>query len=285
MRNAFSVDVEDYFHVSAFENHIPRNHWHEQECRVVSATQRLLALLEKHQVRATFFVLGWVAHRFPELIQQIFQAGHEIGSHSYWHRLVYTMSPEEFRQDLKLSCDVIAQITGQPVRLYRAPSFSITKKSLWALDILAEEGITIDSSIFPVVHDRYGMPDAPLHVHRRATRAGTIIEFPMAVALIGPWKIPISGGGYFRLYPTALSIAALRRVNVRQHQPFCFYIHPWEIDPDQPRLHAGSVLTRLRHYLNLRHTEEKLARLLRAFTFDTVTRVVEEHLGPAAANS
>ena len=242
MLNALTIDVEDYFQVSGFERHVDRRDWDRYESRVVPNTYRLLSLLEEQQTQGTFFVLGWVAERFPELVRDIHRAGHEIGSHSYWHRLIYQLTPDEFRADLVHSRDVLEQITGEPVTAYRAPSFSITKDSLWALEILVEEGFDSDSSIYPIYHDRYGIPDAQPALHRLATKAGELWEFPASVLRVGRMNLPISGGGYFRLYPLPFTIRALRKVNRQLQRPFVFYAHPWEIDPTQPRLRVGSWL-------------------------------------------
>jgi polysaccharide deacetylase family protein (PEP-CTERM system associated) len=220
--------------------------------------------LAKTGSRATFFVLGWVADRHPDLLREIQSAGHDVGSHSYWHRLIYNLSPEEFRTDLKRSIESIRQVTGEPVTAFRAASFSITAKSLWALEILVEEGIEQDSSIFPVHHDRYGIPHSERFPYTIETAAGPLTEFPPSVAPIGRWNLPVGGGGYFRLYPTELSLRLLARVNRVEAQPFMFYVHPWEVDPDQPRL-PGSLKSRFRHYQNLRSTHRKLGRLLERF--------------------
>jgi polysaccharide deacetylase family protein (PEP-CTERM system associated) len=227
-------------------------------------------------------VLGWVAQRNPDLIAEISRAGHEIGSHSYWHRLIYQMSPEEFRQDLQLSRRSLEEITGQPVRLFRAPSFSITRRSLWALEILVEEGITVDSSVFPIYHDRYGIPGATPHIHCQQTPAGPLWEFPPTVVRWAGFHLPISGGGYFRLYPRQLSCRWLRKVNQRMGQPFVFYIHPWELDPQQPRLSVGSRVSRWRHYLNLASTARKLDHLLSKFRFGTVSEVMSAWMATSA---
>ena len=283
--NAFTVDVEDYYHVSAFERFISRSRWAQMESRVTANTYSVLRLLAKHDVRATFFVLGWVAQHYPELVLDIQQDGHEIGSHSYWHRLVYDQTPDEFRKDLRESRDILEQIIGQAVVAYRAPSFSITRHSQWALEILADEGFHVDSSIFPIRHDRYGIPDAEPHLHRIETGAGTLWEFPATVARIARQNIPISGGGYFRLYPLNWTLRCLRRVNERHRQPFMFYVHPWEIDQDQPRLKVGSFFTRFRHYVNVSSTEAKLAVLLRSFRFSTLSEVIAQHAGHAAPAS
>jgi polysaccharide deacetylase family protein (PEP-CTERM system associated) len=272
--NAFTVDVEDYFQVSAFERHIDRKDWDRFESRVVANTHRVLRLLEQEQVHATFFVLGWVAERFPGLVLDIHRAGHEIGSHSYWHRLIYDQTPDEFRADLLRSRRVLEDILGQPVTAFRAPSFSVTHRSLWALDILAAEGFLSDSSIFPIRHDRYGIPGANRFPHQMITAAGPLWEFPATVRRVGSMNFPVSGGGYFRLYPLSWSLRGLTHINERDRQPFVFYIHPWELDPAQPRLRAGSALSRGRHYLNLNSTETKLTRLLRHFRFGRLCDVL-----------
>ena len=268
--NAFTVDVEDYFQVSGFEKQIDRSTWDRYESRVRASNQRILDLLRKHNVRATFYVLGWVAKHHPEVVRDIVSEGHEIGTHSYWHQLVYQLTPNEFRSDLRDSIKLLEDLTGGAIRSYRAPSFSITAKSLWALEILAEEGIELDSSIFPIRHDRYGIPHAPHEVHHLETASGRLTEFPSTVVRWG-MNLPVSGGGYFRLYPVELTIRALQHVNQKERRPFIFYIHPWELDPGQPRLKAGSFLGRCRHYVNLHATELKLDRLLARFRFGTVT--------------
>ena len=271
--NAFTVDVEDYFQVTGFERHVARTDWSSHASRVVGSTQKLLESLAHVEVRGTFFVLGWVAHRFPSLVREIQAAGHELGSHSYWHRLVYQLSPDEFRQDLLDSCKAIEDAAGIRPIAYRAPSFSITSKSLWALEILAEEGFTIDSSIFPTRHDRYGIPGARTDIHDLILGAGSLCEFPPTVSQIGSMRLPAGGGGYFRLYPWHLSKHLLARVN-HAGRPFMFYVHPWEVDPEQPRLSHGSRLSRFRHYVNLATTERKLSWLLQTFRFGTVSEAV-----------
>jgi len=268
--NAFTVDVEDYFHVQAFARTIDRSTWGEYSSRVVENTRIVLRLLGRAEVPATFFILGWVANRYPQLVREIHDAGHEIGCHSYWHRLIYEMTPEEFRADLRQATESIASVTGQPVTAFRAPCFSITRDSLWALDILAEEGYCYDSSIFPVYHDHYGIPNARRFPHHIDCRAGTLSEFPPTVFRFWKFNLPVAGGGYFRLYPLSLSLCCLRRINRDHKQPFMFYIHPWELDPDQPRL-AASLKSRFRHYQNLRTTAAKLERLLASFRFGTLT--------------
>lgn len=268
--NAMTIDVEDYFHVSGFADRISPEDWDHFPSRVVANTERVLELLAKHNTRGTFFVLGWVADRFPQLVKSIHSAGHEVGCHSYWHRLVYQLTPEEFRQDVVQARDVLQSLTGDPVTLFRAPSFSVTQKSLWALEVLAEEGFRCDSSVYPVYHDRYGFPSADPLPHRIVTAGGVINEFPGAVIPVGKLRLAVSGGGYFRLYPVWLSQFLLQRINMRTSCPFMFYIHPWELDPHQPRM-PGSLLSRFRHYQNLATTERKMDRLLPAFRFGSMS--------------
>jgi len=277
--NALSVDVEDYYHVSAFEKDIPRARWPEFPSRVVANTRRILALLDSSQVKATFFVLGWVAQRHPGLVREIHGLGHEIASHGFWHRLVYTQSPGQFRADVQLSRDVLQEIIGRPVTAYRAPSFSITRRSLWALEILVEEGFLTDTSVFPIVHDRYGIPGAKRRLHQTITPAGPIWEFPPATIRIAGVNLPVGGGGYFRLLPLRWTVRALSRINRTAGEPFIFYVHPWELDPGQPRLRAASRVSRFRHYVNLAKTERKLQRLLRAFRFGPLRDVTARHAG------
>ena len=268
--NAFTVDVEDYFQVSAFEARVSRDDWDQYHSRVEASTHKILALLERHHVQATFFVLGWVADRCPELVREIHRGGHKIGSHSYWHRLIYTQSREQFRQDLRRSKDALEQVTGEPVTTFRAPSFSITKESLWALDVLVEEGFRIDSSVFPMRHYRYGIPGAEPGVHKISTSAGDLWEFPPSVVRLARLDIPVSGGGYFRLYPLALTRRLLSMVNRKYRRPFVFYVHPWELDPEQPRLRVSSWLARAKHHLNLAATANRLDTLLKEFRFGPI---------------
>ena len=268
--SVFSVDVEDYYHVSAFESHIERSSWGTFESRVADSTRRLLDLLDEHQTTGTFFVLGWVAEHAPDLVREIAARGHEIGSHSYWHRLVYQLTPDQFRSDLRRSKAVLEDLIGAEVTSYRAPSFSITRRSLWALEILVEEGIRIDSSIFPTRHDRYGIPDADPDPHVVATASGDLIEFPPTVLRVGKVNVPVSGGGYFRLKPWTIYRRLVRRV-LESVRPFMFYIHPWELDPEQPDVGVGSRMSRFRHYLNLDRTAGKLKSLLQEWTFGSLS--------------
>lgn len=271
--NAMSVDVEDYFHVSVFDKTVSRGQWPALESRVVANTVRLLDLFDEYRVRSTFFVLGWVAERHPALVRQILDRGHEIASHGYGHRLVYDLTPEAFRDDVRRAKGVLEDAGGAAVSGYRAPSFSITQQSLWALDVLIDEGHAYDASIFPIRHDRYGIPDAPRHAHRIDRARGSLVEVPGSTVRIGSTNLPVAGGGYFRILPYAWTRWGIARLNQEQ-QPAVFYLHPWEIDPDQPRLPAGSV-GRFRHYRNLHKTEGRLRALLTDFRFDTVASMLE----------
>jgi polysaccharide deacetylase family protein (PEP-CTERM system associated) len=271
--NALTVDVEDYYHVSGFEHCVDRNRWDDFEPRIVESTQRLLDCLGEANVHGTFFILGWVAKRQPRLVRAIRGAGHEIGCHTYSHRLIYEQTPEEFRRDLRLGLDVLENILGERVTCFRAPSFSITEKSLWALDVLIAEGITLDSSIYPTHHDRYGIPGTPLHPHRIDRPRGWLWEFPPPVWRCLGYPVPVGGGGYFRLFPYALTRLALKCIN-SEGRPFAAYVHPWEVDPQQPRLAAG--LTRgFRHYVGLRRTEPRLRQMLKDFHFGTLTEALD----------
>ena len=262
--NAMTIDVEDYFQVSAFEGLAPRHRWDDFESRVEANTTRLLEIFDDAGVKSTFFVLGWVAQRFPQLVQEIAARGHELASHGYLHRLVYDTTREAFRDDIRRSKDIIESACGRPVVGYRAPSYSITPRSLWAFDILIEEGYRYDASVFPIHHDRYGIPPSPRepYVIRRA--AGTLIEAPGSAVRVGPMNLPVGGGGYFRLLPYGWTRWGLRRINEQEHRGAIFYLHPWEIDPGQPRLPVG-LLGRFRHYRNLDQTEMRLRQLLADF--------------------
>lgn len=268
-RNALTIDVEDYYHVSAFEAIAPRSRWGDFESRVVGSTEKILGALERGDTRATFFILGWVADRHPALVRAIHAAGHEIACHGYWHRLIYRQTPEQFRADLCQARDVLQDITGQPVTAYRAPSFSITQASLWALDILIDEGFTLDSSIYPTHHDRYGIAGTPLGPHRISRSTGTIVEFPPPVYRLAGYPLPIGGGGYFRLYPYLFTRHGLRAINA-EGRAAAIYLHPWELDPDQPRLAPG-LARAFRHYVNLHRTEDRLHRLLDDFSLTSLS--------------
>ena len=268
-----TVDVEDYFQVSAFERVVARERWDGFESRVCRNTERLLALFDAEGVSATFFVLGWVAERFPALVRQIAAAGHELASHGYAHRLVYELTPGEFRDDLRRAKAAIEAAAGVPVAGYRAPSFSITKRSLWAFDLLIAEGFVYDTSVYPIHHDRYGIPDAPRHPYTVERPAGVIREIPGSTVRVGGLNLPIGGGGYFRQLPYGWIRRGIARVNEREGRAVTFYVHPWEIDPAQPRLRA-SMLSRVRHYRNLDKTESRLRRLLSDFSFAPISAVL-----------
>ena len=265
--NAFSVDVEDYFHVSAYAGVIERGEWEVLESRVHDNTRKLLDLLGESQVRGTFFILGWVAKHHPDVVRAIAEAGHEIACHGLSHDLVYRQTREEFRDETRDAKALIEDVAGVPVYGYRAASFSITRASLWALDVLAELGFEYDSSIFPVRHDRYGIPAAPRYPFRyRGAENHSIVEFPMPCVKLGGWRMPVGGGGYFRIYPYSLTRAVLKRINEREQRPFMFYSHPWEVDPDQPVFDAGR-LSNLRHRTNLHRFEHRLRKLFSDFRF------------------
>ncbi|HEY7497069.1 MAG TPA: XrtA system polysaccharide deacetylase [Vicinamibacterales bacterium] len=271
--NAMTIDVEDYFQVSAFEDRVPRAQWDRLESRVCRNTERLLEMFADADVTATFFVLGWVADRFPGLVRQIAEGGHEIASHGYSHRLVYSMTPSEFRDDLRRARVAIEAAASVPVLGYRAPSYSITRKSLWALDVLIAEGYAYDASIYPVHHDRYGIADWPRQIQRIETPSGGLWELPGSTVRFGSTNFPIGGGGYFRILPYAWTRHGIGRLNATERQPAVFYLHPWEIDPDQPRIASGG-LSRMRHYRNLSKTQARLERLLSEFRFGPVGEVL-----------
>jgi polysaccharide deacetylase family protein (PEP-CTERM system associated) len=281
--NAMTIDVEDYFHVSVFDGIVPRHRWDTLESRVCANTERLLNLFAEHSVCATFFVLGWVAERFPALVRTITSAGHELASHGNAHRLVYDQTPEGFRDDVRRAKHLLEDAGGVPVHGYRAPSYSITPRSLWALDVLIEEGYRYDASIFPIRHDRYGIPVSDRHPYLISRPAGSIVEVPGSTVRSGPMNLPIGGGGYFRILPYAWTRWGISRLNAIENQAAVFYLHPWEIDPDQPRLEAG-MLGQFRHYRNLDKTEARLEALLRDFRFGPLRDVVET-VKPASVES
>jgi len=276
--NALSFDVEDYFQVSAFNAAIDREDWDGRSLRVGDNTRVLLDVLAQHDVKATFYTLGWVAERVPEVVQQIAAAGHEVACHGYSHKLIYTQAPEDFRAETARARAVLEDLVQQPVTSYRAASYSITPESLWALDILFEEGFTTDSSIFPIRHDRYGLMGGPLQPHYLdLPNGGRLLEFPISTLRTMGLSLPVSGGGYFRLYPYWLSRHLARRVNA-EGRPFMFYLHPWEVDPEQPRIDVNA-LTRFRHYNNLSKCLPRLTRLLQDFRFGTVDAAIRSSYG------
>ncbi len=261
--NALTVDVEDYFQVSAFAKHIARSEWERRPCRVEANTQRILSLFEKHSARGTFFTLGWIAERYPNLVREIADAGHEVASHGFQHTRVTEQNENEFRQDVARTKKLLEDVTGASVSGYRAATFSIGRDNLWALEVLQQEGYRYSSSIYPVRHDLYGMPEAPRFAFRPTT--GGILEVPVSTLKLFGRTFPCGGGGYFRLLPYCVSRWALGRTNTRDRQPAIFYFHPWEIDTQQPRVDGISAKTRFRHYLNIDRMESRLARLLEDF--------------------
>lgn len=272
IKNAMTVDVEDYFHVSAFENVIEKSNWNNLTCRVQRNTERILELFADHGVKATFFTLGWVAERYPQLIRQMVALGHELASHGYEHVRVFNQTPEQFREDVTKTKSLLEDISGVEIKGYRAASYSIGENNLWALEELKSAGYLYSSSIYPVKHDLYGMPGAPRFAFRPFGEKG-ILEIPITTLELFNKKFPIGGGGFFRLYPYGLTRWAFHNVNDNDKQSAVFYFHPWEIDPDQPKQTGISVKTRFRHYLNLRKTEHRLTRLLQDFTWDRMDNV------------
>ena len=273
--NAFTVDVEDYFQVAALSSAISRESWPTRESRVERNTERILYLLAEKGVRGTFFVLGWIAERSPGLVRRIAGAGHEIACHGFSHQLIYRQSQAEFREETRRAKGLLEDATGNAVAGYRAASFSITRESLWALDVLIDLGFEYDSSIFPIRHDRYGIPGAAAEPGRVvAPSQRSLVEFPMAAATFCGLQVPVSGGGYFRILPYWVTRAGLRQINDRAGRPFTFYLHPWEVDPDQPRIKVG-WFSRFRHYTNLDRCEARLRRLLGEFPFASMREVLQ----------
>jgi polysaccharide deacetylase family protein (PEP-CTERM system associated) len=271
--NALTIDVEDYYQVSAFASVVRFENWPSYESRVVRNTRRLLDILDEYGVKATFFVLGWEAEQRPGMVEEILKRGHEIGSHGYCHRLIYAMSPAECREDIGRSKACLERITGTAINGFRAASYSIVTRSLWCLDILIDLGFEYDSSIFPIRHDRYGIPGAERFLHVIQRPRGSIVEFPLSTARMFGLRIPVAGGGYLRFLPSRLIQRGIRRINDLERQAAIVYLHPWEIDPDQPRL-PGPLPSRLRHYTNLGGTEQKFRRLLEQFAFGPVREVL-----------
>jgi len=275
LTNALTIDVEDYFQVSAFAPHIARADWPRLECRVEANIERILLLLDSRRIHATFFTLGWIAERYPAMLRRVAAAGHEVASHGYAHLRASEQSAAQFADDVRRSKAILEQITGLAVRGYRAPSFSIGAANLWAFDVLREAGYRYSSSIYPIRHDHYGMPDAPRFAWRPRGPHG-VLELPVSTVRLRGRNLPAGGGGYFRLMPYALSRWLLRRINSRDGQAGIFYFHPWELDPGQPRPLGLSARTRFRHYLNLGRMEARLARLTRDFAWDRMDRIFLE---------
>jgi polysaccharide deacetylase family protein (PEP-CTERM system associated) len=268
--NALTIDVEDYFQVSAFARVIRRADWGTMECRVERNIERVLALLADADATATFFTLGWIAERYPELVRRIVHAGHEIASHGFAHQRATEQQRGEFLADIRLAKAILEDITGSEVRGYRAPSFSIGLDNPWAFEVIAEAGYRYSSSVYPIRHDHYGVPDAPRFAHEAGPG---LLEIPIATVRLLRRNWPAGGGGYFRLLPYAVSRWSIARINVCDHQPAMFYFHPWELDPEQPRIAAAGLKSRYRHYLNLHRMAPRLACLFRDFRWSRADRV------------
>ena len=270
IKNALTIDVEDYFQVSAFAPYIERAQWETHACRVGRNVESILQMLDAHATQATFFTLGWIAERYPHLVRRIVAGGHEIASHGYGHQRASDLDEADFFADIDRAKKLLEDLGGQPVKGYRAPSFSISEGNLWAFDCLARAGYRYSSSIYPIRHDHYGMPDAPRFAH--AVRAN-LLEVPVSTARLFNRNWPASGGGYFRLMPYKVSRWLLRQVNQREAQAAVFYFHPWEIDPGQPRVAGIDARTRFRHYVNLHRTEARLRRLLGDFSWGRMDHI------------
>ena len=272
---AMTVDVEDYYHVSAFEKNINPNEWSNLPSRVERNTKELLELFAEHNVSCTFFILGWIAEKYPELVRIIDEAGHEVASHGYSHQLIYNQTPEKFTEETRRSKDIIEDIIQKQIQGYRGSSYSITRRSLWALEILAECGFVWDSSIFPVRHDRYGIPNTPTSPYIISLPGNKFMrEFPLTTAKVAGMQVPAAGGGYFRLYPYWLSKFLLKKACAKS--PGIFYLHPWEIDPAQPRVEGASMFSKFRHYNNLDICKDRLQLLMSDFRFESVSSILEK---------
>ncbi len=269
--NAFSIDVEDYFQVSALASHFPRHIWESQPCRIERNVDRMLAILDDNQVYATFFTLGWIAERYPQLVSRIVSGGHELASHGYGHQRASDLSRDEFFSDITHAKKLLEDLSSQPVLGYRAPSFSIGENNLWALDTLAEAGYEYSSSIYPIRHDHYGMPNAPRFACRLSNKS--LLELPATTVRLFNRNLPAAGGGYFRFLPYQISRWSINRVNEADRQPCIFYCHPWEIDPEQPRPSGMKLKTRFRHYVNLARMETRLRSLLKDFRWGRVDQI------------
>jgi polysaccharide deacetylase family protein (PEP-CTERM system associated) len=272
IRNAMTCDVEDYFQVSAFAPYISRDSWPTRECRVEANIERILALFERNGVKGTFFTLGWIAERYPQMVRRIVDAGHELASHGYGHQRASDQGRAEFDNDIRSAKALLEDIGGQQVIGYRAPSFSIGEGNLWALDALTEAGYRYSSSIYPIAHDHYGMPDAPRFAFYPNGPDG-LLEVPITTVQLGGRKLPAGGGGYFRLLPYALSRWMVKRVNETDNEAALFYFHPWELDPGQPRPEGLDAKSRFRHYINIERMEGRIAALARDFAWDRMDRI------------
>ena len=280
--NALTIDVEDYFQVSAFAPYIARSEWEQRECRVERNVQRILAMLAERQTHATFFTLGWIAERYPQLVRDIVAGGHELASHGYGHQRASDLDEAAFRSDVAGAKALLEDVSGVAVNGYRAPSFSIGKDNLWALETLLRAGYRYSSSIYPITHDHYGMPDAPRFAHR--TEQG-LLEVPVTTLRLFERNLPSSGGGYFRLLPYAVTRWMLRRLNQVERESAVFYFHPWEIDPQQPRIDGIDARTRFRHYVNLDSNEHKLGRLIDDFRWGRMDHIFLDSKADRATHS
>ena len=275
MINALTFDIEDYYQVEAFKNYITYEEWSQYPSRVEANTQKILNILAERGVKATFFTLGWVAQRYPEMVKRITDGGHELATHGYAHQMVYKQTPTEFEADLAKSIEVLERISGSKIIGYRAPTYSIIEDSYWAFDTLIKYHILYDSSIFPITHDRYGIPHSERFPYRiERDNGASIMEFPLSTVRLWKWNFPIAGGGYLRLFPYWLIKYSLFSLN-RQQKPGIIYLHPWELDPEQPRIQNIPASTRFRHYVNLHSTAEKLRRLIRDFQFAPIREVLD----------
>lgn len=280
IRNALTIDVEDYFHVYAFASHIPRESWDSLPCRVERNVETTLAMLDEHKAKATYFMLGWVAERYPGLARRIVAQGHELASHGYAHRLATEQNREEFHQDVTRAKRLLEDIGGVVVKGYRAPSFSIGRDNLWALECLREAGYSYSSSVYPIRSDHYGMPEAPRFAFYPEAGRG-LLELPLTTVRLFNRNLPAGGGGYFRLLPYSVSRWCMKRVNAVDRQPCIFYFHPWEIDPGQPRQRGASLRSRFRHYVNLSSMERRIRALFSDFQWDRMDRLFLDNHEPA----
>ena len=277
--NALTIDVEDYFQVSAFAPYISRDGWNQRECRVERNVDRILALLDNQKTLATFFILGWIAERYPALVRRIAAQGHEIASHGYGHQRASDLNRSEFLSDIRMARHILEDLGGEAVLGYRAPSFSIGAENLWAFDCLADAGYRYSSSVYPIQHDHYGMPDSPRFAYEAKAN---LVELPVTTVNVFGKNLPASGGGYFRLLPFPLSRWMMNRVNQHDEQSGIFYFHPWEIDANQPRVPGIDSKTRFRHYVNISKMEDKLVRLLKAFNWARVDYVFRKEISRGA---
>lgn len=281
MTNALTVDVEDYFQVAAFAPYISRSEWPERECRVEANMDRILHMLDERDIKATFFTLGWIAERYPQVVRRIVDNGHELASHGYGHERASHQTRDAFYSDIQLAKLLLEDIAGDEVKGYRAPSFSIGKGNLWAFDCLEQAGYRYSSSVYPILHDHYGMPDAPRFPHR----VSNLLELPVTTLRLANRNWPASGGGYFRLLPYALSRWMMRQVNEQEGMPAIFYFHPWEIDVHQPRIPGINAGARFRHYVNIDQMESRLRRLLADFDWGRMDRIFLDHADHQSTNT